>query len=187
MPHETEIKLRVSSPHAIKRRIQSLGFVVTEPRHFERNVLFDFSDLRLRKSRSAIRLRQEGKRFLLTFKGPPLQSRDYKIRREIETEVADGRRMKETLEALGLHAVFCYEKYRTTYASGGKRSASRSGLLVLDETPIGNFIELEGPRRWIDRIASELGYNRDEYVTASYAALYQSKCLEEGKAPGNMV
>jgi adenylate cyclase class 2 len=187
MPHETEIKLPVSRPGAIKRRIPSLGFGVTESRHLERNALFDFPDLRLRKSSSLIRLRQEGTRYVLTFKGPPLQSRDYKIRREIETGIEKGDRLKTILEALGLHQVFCYEKYRTTYAPRGKRNASRSGVLVFDETPIGNYIELEGSRRWIDEVAAKLGYTRSEYVTASYAALYQSKCLEEGKKPGNMV
>jgi len=59
--------------------------------------------------------------------------------------------------------------------------------VVFDETPIGNFLELEGPQRWIDEVARQLGYARRDYITDSYAALYRKKCLEEGAKPGNMI
>ena len=56
--------------------------------------------------------------------------------------------------------------------------------MVLDETPIGNFLELEGPQRWIDEVARQLGYSRREYIKDSYAALYREKCQTEHKTPG---
>ena len=59
--------------------------------------------------------------------------------------------------------------------------------LVFDETPIGNYIELEGPQRWIDEVARQLGYSRQDYIKESYAALYRKKCQQEGKIPGNML
>src|SRR6266567_671102 len=114
--NETEIKLSVSNARAVQRRLASIGYRKIEPRHFERNILFDFPDCRLRQSNCVVRLRHEGKRSLLTFKGPPLRSSRYKIRREIETEVGDARRFQEILESLGMRAIFRYEKYRTTYA-----------------------------------------------------------------------
>ena len=43
---------------------------------------------------------------------------------------------------------------------------------MLDETPIGPFLELEGPARWIDRMAKRLGFTEKDYVTASYGALW---------------
>jgi adenylate cyclase, class 2 len=184
--NEIEIKLRVADTHGIIRRILAMGFAVSEPRHRERNFLFDFPDLRLRKMRSVIRLRLEGKRSLLTFKGPPVGSARYKIRREIETEVEEGGRLREILESLGLREVFCYEKFRTTYAPPHK-SNSGAGLIVFDQTPIGNFLELEGPKRWIDAVARRLGFNRADYVAASYVALYFARCQAEGRKPGNMV
>ena len=189
MPHhETEIKVSVSNAGAVKRRLADLGFRRVEPRHFERNFLFDFPDLRLRKSSCVVRLRQEGKRSLLTFKGPPLKFSPYKIRREIETEVADGRRIREILAALGLRPVFCYEKYRTAYASHEtKTGVHTSGFVVFDETPIGNFLELEGPQRWIDKMAQKLGFRRQDYITASYVALYFAKCKAEGTKPQTTV
>ena len=42
----------------------------------------------------------------------------------------------------------------------------------LDETPIGDFLELEGERRAIDRSARLLGYGPADYIARSYGALY---------------
>ena len=185
--HETEIKLLVQSPRALKRHLRDLGFRTVQARHFERNYLFDFPDLRLRKARCLLRLRLTGRHGLLTFKGAPLRSREYKIRREIETQVEDGLRLKEVLENLGFQGVFCYEKYRTIYAPRGKREISEAPHLVYDETPVGNYVELEGSERWIDEIARQLGYSRQDYITSSYGAIHRQKCLERGEPPGNMV
>jgi len=46
---------------------------------------------------------------------------------------------------------------------------------------------LEGPQRWIDEVARQLGYSRQDYIKESYAALYRKKCQREGKTPGNML
>ena len=185
--HETEIKLAVQDPGEIRRRFAELGFRLVLARHFESNYLFDFPDQRLRKSRCLIRLRFVGDDCLLTFKGAPLRSHDYKIRREIETHVEDGHRLREILLLLGLREVFCYEKFRTMYAPRGKRDVADAPHLVFDETPIGNYLELEGPQRWIDEVARQLGYSRKDYIKESYAALYRKKCQREGKTPGNML
>jgi len=185
--HETEIKLVVRNPKELRWRLSELGFRPVLARHFESNYLFDFPDQRLRKSRCLLRLRFADERGLVTFKGAPIQSRDYKIRREIETNVEDGHQLREIFRNLGLGEVFCYEKFRTIYAPRGKKLASEAPHAVYDETPIGNFLELEGPERWIDEVARQLGYSRKEYITESYAALYRKKCLVEGKTPGNMV
>ena len=186
-PREIEIKLKVEDPRALKRRLKECGFVVVERRHFESNIIFDFRDLRLRHSRMLLRLRKEGKRQILTFKGPPHLSDNYKIRAELETEVEDAAAFQKILEALGLRPIFRYEKYRTVYAEEGRRKTESAPLLVYDETPIGHYIELEGPARWIDRAARGLGYQRRDYITASYAALYQDDSRERGIKAGNMV
>jgi adenylate cyclase class 2 len=184
---ETEVKLPVSGLRAVRERLKSLGFRVVEPRHFESNRVLDFADLRLRKARCLLRLRVEGARCLLTFKGAPLDSRAYKVRREIETRVADGRRMEEILAALGLEEKFRYDKYRTTLARRREKAGAHRALVEVDETPIGNFLELEGPARWIDGVARELGYNRKDYITHSYGALFFAWRRREGRRARNMV
>ena len=185
--HEIEIKLEIQSLRAVKRRLPGLGFRVSEPRHFESNTLFDFPDLRLWKTRCLLRLRRDGNGWLLTFKGAPARSQRYKVRREIETRLEDGRLAEEILVRLGLSPAFRYEKFRTVYVPGRRPSATGGGLLVCDETPIGNYLELEGPRRWIDDVAHRLGYNARDYIAASYASLHRQQCLARGEEPGNMV
>ncbi len=185
--HETEVKLEVRDAKNLRRRLTEQGFRIIMARHFESNILFDYPDLRLRKMRSLVRLRYMGDQALLTFKGTPLQSRDYKIRPEFESFVDDGHSVHEVLLHLGLKETFSYEKFRTIYAPRGKRDALGGPHLVYDETPVGNYIELEGAQRWIDEVARQLGYSRKDYIKESYAALYRQKCEQEGKTPGNML
>jgi adenylate cyclase class 2 len=42
----------------------------------------------------------------------------------------------------------------------------------VDETPIGNYAELEGASEWIDRAAARLGVDRSQYMTLSYGRLF---------------
>lgn len=180
---EIEIKLAVPDLAAMRRKIRRLGFVKVEPRHFESNTLYDFRDLRLRTSRCVLRLRRASRQWLLTFKGPPAASSRYKSRIEIETQVEDGKLLHAILDGLGLQKAFRYDKYRTVYTPCGGRGA----MLVLDETPVGNYLELEGPEAWIDQTAQQLGCVREDYITASYAALYRNHCEARGKLPADMV
>lgn len=184
---ETEIKLPISNPVAMRRQLRALGFRVLVPRRFESNRLFDFPDQRLRKSRSLLRLRFVNGGCLLTFKGPPLASRRHKVRRETETTLTDGTAALKILVSLGFRETFRYDKFRTTFARRGDGKRGHPALAELDETPIGAYLELEGPSKWIDGVARDLGYRPGDYVTASYAALYFEACRRKHKRPGNMV
>ncbi|HEV2495201.1 MAG TPA: class IV adenylate cyclase [Terriglobia bacterium] len=184
---EIEVKLEVRDPEEVKRRLRALGFCRIQARHFESNRLFDFPDGALRRARSVMRLRVADGKALLTFKGAPARSRRYKVRRELETEVPNADVVRELLEGIGLEEIFRYDKYRTRYAAPLQRRRIGQGEIVYDETPIGNYLELEGPRRWIDRVARGLGFGPRNYITLSYATLYYLKCRAAKKKPGNMV
>ena len=208
---ETEIKLPAPHRKQLEKRLAQLGFKVLKRRHFESNCLFDFPDLRLSRARCLLRLRRADGEDLLTFKGPPLRARRYGRRREVETRVEDGFLLREVLEKLGLKPVFAYEKYRTVYveskkagfpgrphaqSKGGPRARPEAQAgqaehgqpqVAYDETPVGNYLELEGPEKWIDEVARGLEYSPRDYITSTYLALYLRKCREEGKKPGNMV
>ncbi|MGH9660150.1 MAG: class IV adenylate cyclase, partial [Bryobacteraceae bacterium] len=80
---------------------------------------------------------------------------------------------------LGYRPVFRYEKRRAVYNG-------RGGLICVDETPIGNFLELEGPPAWIDRTARRLGFRDGDYITASYGELYLDWCRTAGVEPSDM-
>jgi len=184
---ETEIKLPVPGRKPLQARLAQLGFKVIKPRHFESNYLFDFPDLRLSKNGRLLRLRFAAGKSLLTFKGPPLRARRYGRRREIETGVEDGALLRKILQNLELSEVFVYEKYRTVFVEGVQLRLPGSPQAAFDETPIGNYLELEGPAKWIDSVASRLGYSPRDYITATYLTLYWQKCRTQGRKPSNMV
>ena len=166
MPVEVEIKLPVSDLDRALAAIQSLGYELHHPREHESNAVFDFRGSNLRRRGKLLRLRRFGQDAHLTFKGPSLEGR-HKQREEIETGVSDAEAAGAIIERLGLHPTFRYEKFRTEFHRPGE-----PGIITVDETPIGNFIELEGPGTWIDPVAARLGYGEGDYIKLSYAALY---------------
>ena len=169
MAVETEIKLRVThGPEHARALLEALGFQATGPRELETNQTFDLAMGELRQTGRLLRLRSAGGRWTVTYKGPPQATSTHKSREEIETEVSDGPAFAQVLERLGYQASFAYEKYRTTF-----KAPAEDGIITLDETPIGDFLELEGPGYWIDRTALRLGFGTADYVTLSYAALYE--------------
>jgi adenylate cyclase class 2 len=180
-PQENEIKLAVADPAAARGLLRRAGFRLLRRRVFEANTLFDTPRLDLRRRRVLLRLRQAGRTITLTFKGQPLPG-PHKTREELETGLADGARFTEILARLGLDPVFRYEKYRTEF-----RMPRGPGRAMLDETPIGVYLELEGPPAWIDRTAARMGFAPRDYITASYGRLYLDWCQRERRTPGNMV
>ncbi|PYQ48524.1 MAG: class IV adenylate cyclase [Acidobacteria bacterium] len=163
---ESEIKLRVDDPGAARRALSGLGAQPARERHFEDNTLYDDAQYSLFDGGRALRLRRAAGRALVTFKGPREDRADgVKSRPEIELEVADADAFESILTALGYRKVFRYQKYRETYAW-------RDVEIVLDETPIGTFLEIEGPVATIHAAATALGRGPADYIAESYAALF---------------
>jgi len=178
---ETEIKLPAVDAASAEALLRKAGFVVHHPRTFESNLLLDTTDLRLRATRQILRLRQYGTRHVLTYKGSAVDGK-HKTREELEFEIPADAPLPLIFERLGYTPQFRYEKYRTEYTRGDD-----PGMAVLDETPIGVFLELEGPGDWIDQTAAELGYREQDYITKSYGALYAEHCQKHGTDPSGMV
>lgn len=178
---ETEIKLAVKDAAAGRTLLRRAGFRIFRRRIFEANTVYDTARQTLRRSRRLLRIREAGGRATVTYKGPPLV-RKHKTRPELELELSSARTMGAIVEQLGFHPSFRYEKYRTEYHQPGG-----AGIAMLDETPVGTYIELEGSPRWIDRTAAAMGFAEQDYVTSSYARLYVEWCEKRGRTPGNMI
>jgi adenylate cyclase class 2 len=163
-PKEVEIKFALDDLRAIERKLRALGFRRETPRTREINTLYDLPGAVLRQRGELLRLRKYSEGWKLTHKGPGLAGR-HKTRVETETAVENGERMHGILTALGFAPSFQYEKFRSEWSDG-------TGHVVLDETPIGNFGEIEGPPRWIDRTARALQIAPSQYITDSYAQLF---------------
>ncbi|HLW86908.1 MAG TPA: class IV adenylate cyclase [Terriglobales bacterium] len=161
---EIEIKFRVEDVRALNRRLRQAGFQLDTRRTHEMNTLYDLPGQQLRKRGELLRLRKYGSKWTLTHKAKGKAGR-HKTRVENETQVADGVRMDIILRALGFAPSFRYEKFRAEWSDG-------KGHVVVDETPIGNFGEIEGGSRWIDQTARHLRVPEATYITETYADLF---------------
>jgi len=217
MGYETEIKLRIEDGKALRRALKRLGAQLVgagSGRVHEMNLIFDTPQGGLAKHGQLLRIRTEtpesgkgarrgkaGKgapRVVLTFKSPPeelamgeaapvARDRRYKVRQEIEVVLTDAAGLQKIFEGLGLRGWFRYEKYRTTYRLPGRVKWAQGLLLELDETPVGTFLELEGPGAAIDRAAKELGYAARDYILKNYLVLYVEDCRKKGVEAGDML
>ncbi len=115
---EREIKLRFAAPDEARAAVLAAGARLFRPRRLQDDALFDTDDEALRRQRSVLRVRREGERSALTFKGP-VRPGPMKLREELETGVADGAVLSLVLERLGLRVWFRYQKYREEYAAEG--------------------------------------------------------------------
>ena len=208
MARETEIKLRITDLAGFRRALAKLGarsVALVGGRVHEQNILFDTASQKLKKRGQLLRIRTEapavrgkgGKRIgrvLLTFKGPAgaRETRDsgrgvHKVREELELQVSDGEALANIFHGLEMRPWFRYEKFRTTYRLPQAQRWGKGLLIELDETPIGTFVELEGPARAIDRAAKALGFSQRDYIVANYFVLYREECRRRGQKPGHML
>jgi adenylate cyclase class 2 len=169
---EIELKFPVDDLARLQSRLPSLGFQLDTPRTFEENTLYDTPSRSLRGSKQVLRLRRYGSLWTVTHKRQPRLGAvegptRYKVRLETETHVEDGPALGAIFEQLGYTPAFRYEKFRTEWSQITPTSddpiftdptlaretalAATPSHLVIDETPIGDYAELEGPPAWIDR------------------------------------
>jgi adenylate cyclase class 2 len=213
MAQEIEIKLRISNQEALKRTLKRLGARPVggaSGRVHEWNVIFDTPERGLAKHGQLLRVRTEtpaakskkskaapSKRVLLTFKRPiapgtapssgAQENHRHKVREEFELEVTDGAVLTKIFEGLGMRGWFRYEKHRTTFRLPAASRWAKGLLVELDETPIGTFVELEGPPQAIDRAAQELGFAQRDYILRNYLTLYVEECRRLGQEPRDML
>ena len=171
MPKEIEIKFRVTGVRALTRKLRAAGFRLRTPRTHEMNTLYDLPGGILRNRKELLRIRKYGSTWTLTHKSGKKIGR-HSSRIELETKVTDGKTLDAIVRALGYSPSFRYEKLRAEWIDGKATKKAGKGVIVVDETPIGNFCEIEGPPRWIDATAKRLGVKPEDYITKNYATLF---------------
>ena len=161
----------------MEARLRELGARLLRPRAHELNLRYDRPDGSLRREQRVLRLRQSDDS-RLTYKGPGSIVGGAMSRQEIEFTVGDFEAAKAFLEALDYQLVVVYEKYRTTYAletsEVSKDFGSLQALIMLDELPYGNFVEIEGPEAIsIHAAADRLGLEWEVVIGKSYLKLFE--------------
>lgn len=165
---EIEVKFSIPSAEGLVPAVLTAGAVCEQPMQFERNLRFDDENGNLKKNKQVLRLRDNGGTAILTYKSDKNSSDGLADREEIETHVEDFERTRLILERLGYKIVFIYEKYRSIYSL-------RDTSIFIDHTPIGDFVEIEGPdEEAIRQTAEQIGLIWELRSGKGYWAVFKS-------------
>jgi adenylate cyclase class 2 len=173
---ETEVKLAADDLD----RFRNAGFELklVKPRYFEDNWLLDTPEHKLLREGAALRVRLVDGKGLVTYKGVVRSSSSpLKVREEIEAETNDPQRMIELFERLGFQRAFRYQKYRTVYTL---ILDGRELKVTFDETPIGNFIEIEGDEQRVLQVMEAVGFTTADVIRESYPEMQAARCRQRG-------
>jgi len=138
---EQEVKFFLEDPAQVRKRLSPLGARPYQPRMHEANIRFDTADGALTRAGRVLRLRKASQ-VILTYKQPEAAAAGTPApaRRNLETEIIVDNLDKTShlLQSLGFRPIVRYEKYREVFRW-------KSVLVMFDQLPFGNFLELEGP------------------------------------------
>ena len=180
MSTETEIKVQIPDLEGFCERLNAFRHRVISARHFEDNHILDFPDRTLQSSGCLVRIRYANNRAVITYKGPAKEDGIFKTREELETVLEDGVSGLHILEKLGMRVWFRYQKYRREFEINNV-------IVAVDETPIGNYAELEGTERGICDLARNMEIEESSFLRDSYYSLYLEQCRLNGSSPGHMI
>lgn len=165
-PLEKELKIPVENLAAVRSALRDRGASLVTTMAREENLLLDAKDGRLGDCGCVLRLRRYGEQRLLTYKGPVSYDGPVKIRPEWEVGVEGLARLRDIFEELGFTVVARYEKDREVWRLDDVE-------IVLDHTPMGDFVEVEGPARSLEASARSIGLDPTTAVRGSYPSLWQ--------------
>lgn len=177
---EVEVKLPAADLDAIRRRLREHNASLARARHEESNDLYDDAEGRLSRAGCALRVRRADGECRITFKGPARFEQGVKTREERETTVGEAGEIEAILQRLGLQRRFRYEKRREEWRLFGC-------AVALDQTPIGDFVEIEGDPGGIRKAVAALDLDFTSAIPYSYARLYALKRQEDPELPPDMV
>jgi len=171
---EIEAKFPVKDLRKIRELLELRQAELLMDKSYEHNILLDTPTNELLEENARLRLRKEGSESILTYKRTRKNENNIAYREEIETRVDHFENTRLILNRLGFLTFFEYEKYRSTYRLGAT-------TIMLDETPIGFYLEIEGPdEETIHRTASLLEIDWNQRTDKSYLQVFQEWAAENG-------
>ena len=174
---ERELKFPGVELDQLRARLLELEAERVGPGAFEDNWILDRGN-ELISSGRILRLRTDGARARLTFKGPMRLEGNVKVREEREVGIENAEEARELLGNLGFEVVRRYQKEREEWQLGGV-------TIALDHTPIGDFAEFEGDGA--ETVAKRCGFDPQKAERRSYLRLYEDHLKKHPEFPPEMV
>jgi len=180
MPIEVEVKLRLESIEEleyllVEKKAQLLKIVT------QRDIYFTHPARDFSNTDEALRIRQEGEKTILTYKGPKFDKLS-KTRLELEVQLEEAETIQQILQQLGFQPVLIIQKERRIYRY-------KQATISLDYIEsLGAFLEIEqviqekeqykNARNNLFGLLRELGLQPEKSIRKSYLELL----LEQQKA-----
>lgn len=177
---EEEIKLRLASLEPVRARLRRGGATLVHARAFEENWIVDDAEETIFDGGRLLRVRRWGDESLVTFKGRASYRDGVKRREELECRVESAEALLSIFAVLGYHVSRRYQKWREAWSWRGVE-------VVLDETPMGPFVELEGEAEELRPLAEELQLDPDHALAGSYSELWIAWRRDHPDAPRDMI
>ncbi|WP_067051859.1 class IV adenylate cyclase [Methanofollis ethanolicus] len=168
---EVETKIRVPDLPEVRSRLVRIG-AGTPSVADQQDVYYNHPVRDFGRTDEALRVRYEGERCTLTYKGPKLATKGAKTREEFNLTVESGENLEEILRRLGFVRSAEVRKHREEFALG-------TASVALDEVDgLGSFVEIEvmaheagaEAEKEIERIKGELGIE-GSHIPQSYLEL----------------
>ncbi len=177
---EQEMKIPVAALDPVRVRLSERGARLVAPAALEDNWVLDDDRGPLASAGRLLRVRRAGGDCWLTLKEPGSFAGGVKSRVEIETRVGGSDEALAVLAGLGFRPVRRYQKQRESWRVG-------EVTVALDETPMGNFVEVEGPAARLPAVADALGLDTSAAVRGTYLDLWNAHRARHADAPADMV
>lgn len=160
---EYELKARAADPGALRRRLEERGWTRTFTGEM-RDRRLDAPDRALESRDEVLRVRSYAGPAgstctVLGWKGPVSTEAGFKVREEVEVEVANGAPIRDILSRLGhgevTHAI---DRRIERYEKGA------TSVRIEEYPRMDVLVEIEGPPAEVERRIEELGLPRREWV-----------------------
>lgn len=171
-----EVELKAPAPRGVESRLVAAGAKKLSSK-VQNDTLYDLPGEPLRRHGENLRIREEGRRLLVTFKGKSV-SKKIKAKEEIELPVNGS--MRVLLAGLGYSPTLFLRKFRAEYSLG------KVTVCIDNVRGLGRWVEFEAfgepaeCRKRIVKAASMLGIAESALAPLSYATMMRER-LKKGK------
>lgn len=168
---EIEAKLKISDLAIVeKAKLKK----IKEVEVFD--IYFDSDFLKLKAQDKVLRLRKEGEKAYIAYKGAREKHKDLIVREEIEPVISSFEEGKLILKNLGFYEIVKVEKKRSFFSIEKFPSLS----ITIDNYPfIGLFLEIEGSEQEVYDFLNDFGFDLKNTIQKNCMEIFLDYCKEK--------
>ncbi|MGC9779067.1 MAG: class IV adenylate cyclase [Candidatus Heimdallarchaeota archaeon] len=177
MPIEVEVKLKIADLNELEMKLVEKGAILEEIVN-QRDQYFNHPSKDFSETDEALRIREDGDRIFLTYKGPKFDPKS-KTRIEIDLKVENAQQLSNLLEKLNFEKVAIVSKERRIYLLDGMHfcldNVASIGTYLEVEKIISDKSFFEKTRKEIFRALKALKLDPKKNIRKSYLELLLEK------------